>query len=104
METWNGGGKDMAMQQNEIYSELRKTREELVLKLKCTKCSPLAKPFIEEELKDIETTLNKLEKGTFGTCEISGEIIPDHLLSIVPTLKSLDDCKTIDYIIHHSYK
>lgn len=105
METrWNGGGKDMSMHQNEIYSELRKTREELLLKLQSTNCSPLAKPFIEEELRDIETTLNKLEKGTFGTCEISGEIIPDHLLSIVPTLKSLDDCKTIDYIIHHSNK
>ena len=32
----------------------------------------LVKPYIEGELKDIEAALQKLEKGTFGICEVSG--------------------------------
>ncbi|MCQ6274022.1 hypothetical protein JMM81_03385 [Bacillus sp. V3B] len=89
------------MDQNiyEIYSELRKTKEELVQRLKNKQCSPLVKPYIEGELKDIETALQKLETGTFGTCEISGELIPKELLTIIPTLKSIDDCKTVSYFI-----
>ena len=50
----------------------------------------LLKPYIEGELKDIETALQKLEKGTFGTCEISGELIPEDLLTMVPTFKSIE--------------
>jgi RNA polymerase-binding transcription factor DksA len=89
------------MDQNiyEIYSELRKTKEELIQRLENKKCSPLVKPYIEGELKDIETALQKLEAGTFGTCEISGELIPEELLTVIPTLKSIDDCKTVSYFI-----
>ena len=57
----------------------------------------LVKPYIEGELDDIETALKKLESGTYGTCEISGELIPEHLLSMVPTLKSIEDCKMMSY-------
>lgn len=89
------------MDQNtyEIYSELRKTKEELVKRLQNEKCSPLVKPYIEGELTDIEAALQKLETGTFGTCEISGELIPEELLTVIPTLRSLDDCKTVSYFI-----
>ena len=92
----------MDQQQNEIYSELRKTKHELIEKLEEGKCSPNIKPYIEGELKDIESALKKLEKGTFGTCEVSGELIPEDLLTIVPTLKSIDDCKTLQYLIRKS--
>jgi len=92
----------MDPQQFEIYSELRQTKQELKEKLQNVNCSSLIKPLIEDEIKDIETALTKLEKGTYGTCEISGELIPDDLLSIIPTLKSMDDCKTIHYVIHKS--
>jgi hypothetical protein len=92
----------MDQQQNEIYSELRKTKRELIEKLEAGKCSPVIRPFIEGELKDIKTAIQKLENGTFGTCEISGELIPDDLLTIVPTLKSIDDCKTLQYLIRKS--
>ena len=82
---------------NEIYSELRKTKQELIQRLENENCSLLVKPYIEGELDDIETALKKLESGTFGTCEISGEIMPEHLLSMVPTLKSIEDCKMMSY-------
>lgn len=94
----------MPIHQTEIYSELRNTKKELILKLNCDNCSPLAKPFIQEELKDIEEAIKKCEKGTFGTCEISGDIIPKKLLSIIPTLRSIEDSKTIDYFIRQSNK
>lgn len=96
------GGTDMDPQYIDIYSELRKTKQELIDNLQADSCSPLVKPFIEEELKDIEAALRKVENGTFGTCEVSGEIIPNEFLSIVPTLKSMDDCKTLQYVIGHS--
>ncbi|WP_428908721.1 TraR/DksA family transcriptional regulator [Niallia sp. Krafla_26] len=85
----------------EIYSELRTTKQELLKKIE-TGSSPLVQPYIEAELQDIDTAITKIENGTFGTCEVSGELIPDELLSIVPTLKSIDDCKTLQYLIHKS--
>lgn len=84
---------------NEIYSELRKTKEELLQRLENENCSQLVKPYIESELDDIETALEKLEFGTYGTCEISGENLPVHLLSLVPTLKSIEDCKMVSYFV-----
>jgi RNA polymerase-binding transcription factor DksA len=93
----------MDQQQNEIYSELRKTKQELIENLEGGgKSLPIIKSYIEGELKDIEAALQKLEKGTFGTCEVSGELIPEDLLTIVPTLKSIDDCKTLQYLIRKS--
>ena len=86
---------------NEIYSELRKTKEELIQRLENENCSQLVKPYIEGELDDIETALKKLESGTYGTCEISGEIMPEHLLSMVPTLKSIEDCKMMSYFFRN---
>ncbi|MBB6443765.1 hypothetical protein [Bacillus benzoevorans] len=87
----------MDMNTNEIYSELRKTKQELLQRLEDHNGSPLVKPYILGELKDIESALNKLEKGTFGTCEISGEILPQDLLALIPILKSVEDCQTIRY-------
>jgi hypothetical protein len=93
----------MDQQLNEIYSELRKTKQELIKNLEGGgRSSSIIKSYIEGELKDIEAALQKLEKGTFGTCEVSGELIPEDLLTIVPTLKSIDDCKTLQYFIRKS--
>jgi RNA polymerase-binding transcription factor DksA len=93
------GGNEMVQNQDEIYSELRKTKEEIINRLQSNNCSPLIKPLIESELKDIEEALYKFEKGTFGKCEISGELIPKDLLMMVPTLKTMDDCKTVSYFL-----
>jgi RNA polymerase-binding transcription factor DksA len=89
------GGLDMEAQDQELYSELRKMRKELQESLYNGKCSNLIRPIIEDELKDIEETIERMEAGKFGLCEISGELIPDELLIMVPTLKSLDDVDKI---------
>lgn len=85
----------MEAQEKELYSELRKMRKELKDSLHNGKCSSLIRPIIEDELKDIEETIERMEEGKFGLCEISGELIPDELLLMVPTLKSLDDVDNI---------
>lgn len=92
----------MDINKNKIYSELRKTKQELIQQLNNNDGSPLVKPFILSELKDIENAIDKLETGTFGTCEVSGELLPHDLLAIIPTLKSLDDCKTISYFFRNA--
>lgn len=79
-----------------LYSELRKTRMELLERLEDDKSSSLIKPIIKAELLDVEDTLNKIELGLFGKCENSGELIPEELLTMVPTIKSLDDYEKID--------
>lgn len=79
-----------------LYSELRKTRNELVDKLNDIGASPVIRPIIKEELSDVEDALNKLELGVFGKCEVSGELIPVELLGMVPTIKTLEDYYTID--------
>lgn len=79
-----------------LYSELRKTKMELLVSLKNKNTSLLIRPLIEEELKDIENTLEKIEKGQFGICEISGEIMPTELLQMIPTLKTLSDCNKVE--------
>ncbi|MEH7122935.1 hypothetical protein V7122_14970 [Bacillus sp. JJ1532] len=79
-----------------LYSELRKTRMELMERLEDNNSSSLIKPIIKAELLDVEDTLNKIELGLFGRCEISGELIPEELLTMVPTIKSLDDYEKID--------
>jgi hypothetical protein len=98
----SNGGTDMDPQYIEIYTELRKTKQELMDKIQADSSSPLIKPFIEGELKDIEAALRKFEKGTFGACEVSGEMIPNNLLEIIPTLKSMEDCKTLQYVMNKS--
>ena len=79
-----------------LYSELRKTRMELIERLEDEQASPLIQPMIKAELLDVEDTLNKIELGVFGRCEMSGELIPEELLTMVPTIKRLDDYGEID--------
>lgn len=79
-----------------LYSELRTTRNELLKSLKEGKGSPLIKPFIEAELKDIECTIQKMERGNFGVCELSGEFIPAAILLNIPTIQNMDDYKKMD--------
>jgi len=93
------GGKDMDLNTDEIYSNLRKTKNELLKRISNENGSPLVRPYIEAELTDIETAIKKIENGTFGTCELSGELMPRELLHIIPTLKTIEDCKTVSYVI-----
>jgi hypothetical protein len=79
-----------------LYSELRNTRQELLEKLMDESSSKLIRPFILEELFDVENTIDRIEKGVYGRCEVSGEILPDEILAEVPTIKSLADCNTLE--------
>jgi len=82
--------------EQKLYLELRKSRTELMMQLSNSKGSPLVKPLIEEELRDINTAILKLENGTYGRCELSGELLPSELLEMVPTLKSMEDCGLLE--------
>jgi hypothetical protein len=74
-----------------LYSELRTTKEELLDKLESGRCSALIQPFIYDELADINRAMEKLENGEYGKCEISGELIPQDLLSVIPTMVAMSD-------------
>jgi hypothetical protein len=86
----------MEHQLYEIYSELRKTKKELEEKYRRKDVNPLIKEFIQDEIDDIEHALNKMESGEFGKCEFSGELIPFHYLAVIPTLRSIQDVKSIE--------
>ncbi|WP_313798743.1 hypothetical protein [Cytobacillus sp.] len=85
-----------------LYSELRNTRQELLEKLMDDRSSKLIRPFILDELYDVESALERIEKGVFGKCEISGELLPDDILAEVPTLKTLDDCNQLEHYYRKS--
>ncbi|MFG6149674.1 TraR/DksA C4-type zinc finger protein [Halobacillus sp. B23F22_1] len=42
----------------------------------------------EQELEDIHAALQKIEQGTYGVCEVSGEKIPEERLKALPTAKT----------------
>ncbi|MDR6124255.1 RNA polymerase-binding transcription factor DksA [Bacillus sp. SLBN-46] len=77
--------------QEKLFLELRQTRKEIEHSLRNKKRQEWLTSILEEELADINTAIHKFEAGNFGHCEISGELIPDDLLSMIPTLKSLED-------------
>ncbi|MBN6887085.1 RNA polymerase-binding transcription factor DksA [Cytobacillus horneckiae] len=85
----------MGDKKKKLISELRNTRHELLERLMDQKDHPFMNEVIMAELYDIEETIKKIENGGFGTCEISGEFLPEDLLEMVPTLKSMDDCLAI---------
>ncbi|MBP3038712.1 hypothetical protein J9303_04230 [Bacillaceae bacterium Marseille-Q3522] len=87
---------------SELYNQLCQSKQEILNKLADSRPS-LIKPILQEELHDIEVTLAKLDKGEFGKCEISGELLPDQLLREIPTLKSYQDCASLVYFFRKSF-
>jgi RNA polymerase-binding transcription factor DksA len=49
---------------------------------------------IEAELAAIELSLERLEAGTYGQCEVSGAPLPDELLEADPTARRLPPIAT----------
>lgn len=49
---------------------------------------------LEHTLRDIETALDRIEKGTYGTCKHCGKNIDPRRLMAQPTAGSCIDCKT----------
>lgn len=44
---------------------------------------------LREELSDIQYSLKRMEKGTYGICEITGQVIPDDRLAALPTARTI---------------
>ena len=85
-----------------LYEELRRTKEELIECLEQHDArSPVFK-YIEEELKDVEHALIKIESGDFGRCEHSGELIPLVMLGILPTARSTEDFRKLNAYLRKS--
>lgn len=42
---------------------------------------------IERDLADVETALARLEDGSYWTCEVTGERIPDSVLAANPVAR-----------------
>lgn len=51
--------------------------------------APLDLVAVEAELADVEVALARLEAGTYWTCEVSGEPLPDDLMAAEPTRRRL---------------
>lgn len=82
-----------------IYEELRRTKEELLSCLEKTDEDNPILLFIKAELDDVERALEKMESGEFGKCEMSGELIPDGLLGMLPTARTEDDFKHMGFFL-----
>jgi hypothetical protein len=85
------GGRYMEGNLDYIYNELRETRTELLAYLDYDQKDERILQYILDELKDIETALNKVENGEYGKCEISGEYLPYELLQTIPTARSVTE-------------
>ena len=42
---------------------------------------------IEAELDDVEKALERLDDGSYGSCEVCGEALPDEQLAASPTAR-----------------
>ena len=42
----------------------------------------------ERDVEDVEKALQRLDDGTYGTCETCGEAIPDELLATEPSRRT----------------
>ncbi len=47
---------------------------------------------LEVKLKDIDSALEKIKKGTYGKCENCGQEIPLDRLKIFPEARTCDEC------------
>ncbi|WHY88015.1 hypothetical protein QNH39_09305 [Neobacillus novalis] len=86
----------MNAMQEELFLELRQTQKEIENSLKNKQKPDWLTSILKEELADIDAALLKMKSGNFGLCEISGEFLPDDLLKIIPTLKSIKDSDDLE--------
>ena len=82
--------------QEKLFLELRQTKEEIENSLKNKQKKDWLTKILEEELDDINCAIQKLADGNYGQCEISGEFLPDDLLKMVPTIKSVKDSEYLE--------
>ncbi|MDV2887833.1 hypothetical protein RYX45_21940, partial [Alkalihalophilus pseudofirmus] len=73
----------MNAMQEKMLLELRQTKSELEQSLINKQEKDWLTDLIEEELRDVEAAICKLEAGRYGQCEISGELLPEDLLQMI---------------------
>jgi RNA polymerase-binding transcription factor DksA len=81
--------------QEKLFLELRQTKEEITDCINKKEKGDWLTAILKEELHDINSALSKLEQGNYGLCEMSGELMPEEMLKNIPTLKSVQDSKTL---------
>ena len=84
----------------ELFLELRQTREEIINSLNKKQENEWIQSILEQELADITSAMGKIQNGNFGQCEESGQPLPEYLLKVVPTVKTLRDSE----ILEHYYR
>lgn len=90
------GGVKMEANIKELYNELRVTEQEITQKLSDKTLEEWFGKILRDELFDIKWAIDKFDCGRFGKCEISGELLPQELIKMMPTVKSLQDLQGID--------
>lgn len=84
----------------QIKSELELTRTELEERLNRTSDYDGDKvnqvnQHIQAELHDVKRTLLKMELGLYGLCEETGGRIPNELLMVIPTVRTLREAEAM---------
>ncbi|MDA1475623.1 TraR/DksA family transcriptional regulator [Bacillus changyiensis] len=46
---------------------------------------------VKKELQDVLLALSKIQNGTYGICEETGQIMPISKLTVLPTARTVDD-------------
>ncbi|MCD4837282.1 hypothetical protein LRS37_00060 [Neobacillus sedimentimangrovi] len=87
----------MNAMQEKLFLELRQNKEEIEQSLANKNEKDWLTDILKDELGDIEVALRKLKEGNFGQCEISGELLPEKLLTMIPTLRSKRDSDFLKY-------
>ncbi|MED3624299.1 hypothetical protein [Neobacillus thermocopriae] len=87
----------MNAMQEKLFLELRQNKKEIEQSLANKNEKDWLTDILKEELRDIEVALRKLKEGNFGQCEISGELLPEKLLTMIPTLRSKRDFAFLEH-------
>jgi len=91
----HGGNNTMNAMQEQMFLELRQTKDEIESALRAKQRDKWLTVILEEELADINDAIKKLEIGQYGQCEFSGEFLPEDLLKNIPTIKTTKDTKVL---------
>lgn len=85
----------MHVLQEKLFLELRQTKEEIEISLKTKQKQDWLTAILKEELDDVEIAIKKMDSGSFGQCEVSGELLPIELLKTIPTIKTLRETEKL---------
>ena len=85
----------MNARQDELILELRKTKWEIEQALKDKEKDEWLAVILQEELSDVEKAMEKIRHGSFGQCEVSGELLPEDVLKVLPTTRTVKDAESL---------